>query len=158
VCHADGRLSPTDIYAPCCAQRTNAYMLEIMKNDIDEFSWHKIDAAAAEKLLTLTNSSGVVYSIDNTLLPEQIRKMTGVSSYYATGYTDVQVNSTMGLVTGELVVARKDGNLTKNYNYVFYVSSDGNVYFSGPYKGFGHHVSSGQKVEVNSLFGQTPYG
>ena len=133
-------------------------LLEIMKNDIDEFKWHKIDAAAAEKLTTLTNSSGVVYPIDNTLLPEQIKKMTDVSSYYATGYTDVQVNSSVGLVAGELVVARNDGNLAKNYNYVFGVSSEGDVYFSGPYKGFGHHFSSGESVEVKSLFGQTPYG
>lgn len=82
--------------------------------------------------------------------------MIGVSSYYATGYTVAQVSS-VGLVAGELVVARKDGDLTKNYNFVFAVSSAG-VYFSGPYKGFGHHVTSGQSVEVNSLFGQTPYG
>jgi hypothetical protein len=36
VCHADGRLSPTDIYAPCCAQRTNAYMLVLhsLKNGV----------------------------------------------------------------------------------------------------------------------------
>lgn len=84
--------------------------------------------------------------------------MSGLSSYYATGYTNAQVNSAVGLVAGELIVARSDGDLTKNYNYVFGVSSAGEVYFSGPYKGFCHHVNSGQSVEVNSLFGQTPYG
>lgn len=129
-----------------------------MKNQSDEFKWHKVDAAAAEILTTLTNSAGVVYPINNTLLPAQIKKMTGVSSCYATGYTGAQVNSSVGLVAGELVVARSDGNLTKNYNYVFGVSSVGDVYFCGPYKGFGHHVTSGQSVEVSSLFGQTPYG
>jgi hypothetical protein len=61
-------------------------------------------------------------------------------------------------MAGELVVARSDGNLTKTYNYVFGVSSAGDVYFSGPYKGFSHHVTLGQSVEVNSLFGQTPHG
>ncbi|MCG7997342.1 MAG: hypothetical protein JAZ06_18215 [Candidatus Thiodiazotropha taylori] len=129
-----------------------------MKSKTDEFRWNKVDAEAAEKLTTLTNSVGMVYPIDNSLLPEQIKKMTGVSSYYATGYTNTQVNSTVGLVAGELMVARSDGDLTKNYNYLFAVSSGGDVYFSGPYKGFGHHVTSGQPVEVNSLFGQTPYG
>lgn len=129
-----------------------------MKNLQDEFKWHKVGTVAAEKLTTLTNSPGVVYPINNALLPEQIMKMVGVSSYYATGYTDAQVNSSVGLVAGELVVARSDRNLTKNYNYVFAVSSSGDVYFSGPYKGFGHHVTSGQSVEVHSLFGQTPYG
>ena len=128
-----------------------------MKNQTDKFKWHKADPKAAEKLTTLTNTPGVVYPISNSNLPEQIQKMTGVSSYYATGYTDTEVNS-IGLVAGEMVVARSDGNLTKNYNYVFGVSSDGGVYFSGPYKGFGHHLTSGQSVEVNSLFGHTPYG
>ena len=127
-----------------------------MKNGTDKFRWHKVDPNAAEKLTTLTNSPGVVYPISNSHLPEQIQKMTGVSSYYATGYTETEVNS-IGLVAGEMVVARSDGNLIKNYNYVFGVSSDGGVYFSGPYKGFGHHVTSRQSVEVNSLFGQTPY-
>lgn len=128
-----------------------------MKNQTDEFKWHKFEPAAAEKLTTLTNSAGVVYPINNAFLPEQIKKMTGVSSYYATGYTDTLVNSLVGSVAGELIVARSDGDLTKNYNYVFGVSSGGDVYFSGPYKGFGHHVTSGQSIEVNSLFGQTPY-
>lgn len=129
-----------------------------MKTQTDEFRWNEVDAAAAEKLTSLTNSPGMVYPINNVFLPEQIKKMTGVSSYYATGYTDTQVNSSVGLIAGELVVARSDGDLTKNYNYVFGVSSDGCVYFSGPYKGFSHHVNSGQSVEVNSLFWQTPYG
>ena len=129
-----------------------------MKGPLDKFEWHKVDAAAAEKLTTLTNSPGVVYPIDNACLPEKLKKITGVSSYYATGYTNVRVNSAVGLVAGELIVARNAGDLTKNYNYVFAVSSAGNVYFSGPYRGFGHHVYSGQSVEVNSLFGQNPYG
>ena len=129
-----------------------------MKGPLDKFDWNKADAAAAEKLTTLTNSPGLVYPINSALLPEQIKKMADVSSYYATGYTNVQVNSAVGLVAGELIVARSDGNLTKNYNFVFAVSPAGEVYFSGPYKGFDHHVTSGQSVEVNSLFGQTPYG
>jgi len=56
-----------------------------------------------------------------------------------------------------MVVARSDAGLTKNYNYVFATSSNGAVMFNGPYTGFGHHVSSGQSVAINSLFGQTPF-
>ena len=92
------------------------------------------------------------------MLPEQIKNMTGVSSYYVSGYVSSEVNSSGNVISGEMVVARSDGHLTKNYNCIFGVSSDGGVYFSGPYKGFGHHVSSGDTVEVSSLFGQTPYG
>ena len=78
--------------------------LEIMNNEIDKFKWHKVDPKAAEELTTLTNPPGVVCPIRNSNLPEQIQKMTGVSSYYATGYTDIQVNS-LGLVIGEMVEA-----------------------------------------------------
>jgi len=126
-----------------------------MKNKIHR--WIKIDSDAAKKLTTLTDSPGVVYPIESSLIPGQIKKMTGVSSYYATGNTPTEVGSLDQLISGEFVVARADGNLTKNYNYFFCSSSDGNVYFSGPYKGFGHHISSGNTVEVNSLFGQTPF-
>lgn len=129
-----------------------------MKNSMKEFKWHKVDETAARKLTTATNSPGVVYPINNAMLPESVKKMTGVSSYYASGYVSSEVNSTGIVVSGEMVVARSDGHLTKNYNFVFGVSSDGGVYISGPYKGFGHHVSSGHTVEVSSLFGQTPYG
>jgi len=37
------------------------------------------------------------------------------------------------------------------------VASGGQVYFTGPFKGFGHHVWSGQSVPVSSLFNQTPF-
>jgi hypothetical protein len=127
---------------------------------LNEFKWHKVNEAAAKKLTFATNSPGVVYPINNAMLPEQIKTMTGVSSYYVSGYTSLEIGSSNHLIeiVGEMVVARTDENLTKNYNYAFGVSSDGEVYFSGPYKGFGHHVSSGHNVEVSSLFGQTPYG
>lgn len=128
-----------------------------MKKSDDKFKWHEVDESAAKTLTTLTNSAGVVFSLDNTLLPEPIKKMTGVSSYYATGYTNPQIHSSQGLVIGEMVVARNDDDLTKNYNYVFAVSSSGKVYFAGPYKGFGHHLISGTPIDVSSLFGQTPY-
>jgi len=126
-----------------------------MENKIQR--WVQIDRVAAEKLTTLTDSPGVVYPIDNSLLPYQIKRMTGVSSYYATGNTPTFVNSLDQLISGEFVVSRTDGDLIKNYNYFFCSSSDGNLYFSGPYKGFGHHVQSVSTVDVNSLFGQTPF-
>jgi hypothetical protein len=129
-----------------------------MKIANNEIKWHKVDKMAAEKLTTITNSPGEVYPMDNSLLPEQIKKMTGVTSYYASGYTSTEVNSLDQLISGEIVVARIDGHLTKNYNYIFCVSSDSNVYFSGPYKGFGHHVPSDDSIEVSSLFGQSPFG
>ena len=57
-----------------------------MKNQINEYKWHKVDEAAAEVLTTLTNSPGVVYPINNSLLPEQIKEMRDVSSYQLIGH------------------------------------------------------------------------
>ena len=58
----------------------------------------------------------------------------------------------------EAVVARVDAHagLTKNDNYMVATNSQGQVFVPGPHKGLFHHVSSGQSVDVNSLFNQNP--
>jgi hypothetical protein len=60
---------------------------------------------------------------------------------------------------GELLVARADGDTTKNYQFIFGTGSGGGVYFCGEFKNFpGHHVTSGEAVPVEMLFGNTPIG
>ena len=50
--------------------------------------------------------------INNEMLPEQIKKITGVSSYYATGYLSPEAGSSGCLAIGEMIVAkRKHPNL-----------------------------------------------
>lgn len=119
--------------------------------------WHTVNSDAAHILTTVTNSPGVVYPMVTNDLPQRLQGMPGVSSYYVSGYTSGQSTLPQGFTGGELVIARADGALTKNYQFVFAVSSEGQVYFTGPFKGFGHHVSSGQQVSVESLFNQTPF-
>lgn len=119
--------------------------------------WTTVDSTAAMQLTLSTNSPGVVYPVASTAIPHQLQGIPGVSSFYVSGYVTPQPLSNGVTVGGEFVVARSDGALTKNYNFVFGTSSDGTVRYNGPYKGFGHHVSSGQSVDVNSLFGQTPF-
>lgn len=119
--------------------------------------WHVVDPAAALQLTLATNSPGVVYPVASSALPAQIQKMKGVSSYYVSGHVTPRALSNGITIGGEMVVARLDGGLTKNYNFLFGTSSDGVVRFNGAYKGFGHHVASGQTVEVNSLFGQSSW-
>lgn len=118
--------------------------------------WHTVESTAAHVLTTLTNSPGVVYPMGTSELPARLQGMPGVSSYYVSGYTSGHPLPEGFTVGGELVVARADGALTKNYQFVFAISSE-QVYFAGPFKGFGHHVSSGQQVSVESLFNQTPF-
>jgi len=91
-------------------------------------------------------------------LPDKLKPIPGVASYYVTGYASPQALSNGLTVGGELLVARVESGTTKNYQFVFATSSDRNAYYSGPYKGFkDHHVESGQSISVNSLFGHTPF-
>jgi hypothetical protein len=100
----------------------------------------------------------MVYPMGSNQLPHQLHRIPGVSSYYVSGYT-TGVPLPQGItVGGEMLVARSDQNLTKNYQFVFGTSSNGQVCYAGPFKNFpGHHVSSGQSVVVSSLFGNTPF-
>jgi hypothetical protein len=119
--------------------------------------WHEVDSAAAHRITTVTNSPGVVWPLTTADLPEPLQRMPGVTSYYVTAYSS-SPNLLQGLpIVGEALVARADGDLTKNYQYAFAVGSERRVFFTGPFKGFGHHVNSGQSVPVNSLFNQTPF-
>lgn len=126
-------------------------------NDNTKLRWYTVDSAMAKHMTLATNSPGVVYPVASIALPQQLQAMPGVSSFYVSGYLTPQAISSNLTIGGEMVVARSDGGLTKNYNYIFASSSDGTVCFAGPFKGFGHHVSSGQTVEVSSLFGQHPF-
>ena len=128
-----------------------------MSDSSKPIKWHTMTEAAARALTTATNSPGVVYPMGTTALPEQMKLMPGVVSYYVSGYVTPQGLAQGLTVGGEMLVARTESATTKNYNYVFATSSDGNVYFAGPFKGFGHHVTSGQSIAVNSLFGNTPF-
>jgi hypothetical protein len=119
--------------------------------------WHPVDEVGARELTTLTNSPGVVYPFGTTALPQSLQRMKDVSSSYISGYISPQVAPGGMTVSGEMLVARSDGFTTKNYNYLVATNSAGSVFFTGPYKGYGHHVTSGQDIQVNSLFGQTPY-
>jgi hypothetical protein len=119
--------------------------------------WHSVDEAAARALTTITNSPGAVYPLATTELPDKLKPISGVASYYVTGYAPPQALKEGITVGGELLVARVESGITKNYQFVFATSSDGTVYFAGPYKGFGHHVASGRNIAVNSLFGKTPF-
>lgn len=104
-----------------------------------------------------TNSPGAAYPLATSDLSEPLQRMPGVSSYYVTAYSSGQILPQGLTVRGELLVARADCGLTKNHQFAFAVSSNGEVYFTGPFKGFGHHVWSGQAVSVASLFNQTPF-
>ena len=84
--------------------------------------------------------------------------MSGAVSYFVSGYT-TQVAVAPGITAGgEIAVVRTDGPVSKAYNFVFAMSSNGQVYFNGPYKNFqGHHFDPGAAISVPSLFGHGPF-
>src|SRR5688500_7653341 len=110
--------------------------------------WHTIDEAAAKALTTATNTPGIIYPMGTNALPEQLKQISGVASYYVSGYVMPQVVAKGLTVGGEMLVARIDGATTKNYNFVFATNSGNNVQFAGPFTGFSHHVNSGQSIQV----------
>ncbi len=128
-----------------------------MADDIARLKWHSVGEAAASALTSLTNSPGVIYPVGSNALPPQLQNMPGVSSYYVSAFANPQPLSNGLTVGGEMLVARSTPDLTKNYLFAFATGSGGNVYYAGPFKGQGHHVSSGQVFAVNSMFNQTPF-
>jgi hypothetical protein len=127
-------------------------------SSVEGINWHKVNSATAEALTTITESPGVVYGLKIVDLPENLQKMRGVTSYYVSGYASPQAMKEGLTVAGAVVVARVDRDIAKNYQFVIAVSSDGATHFAGPFKAFsGHHVTSGQCIPVNSLFGHTPF-
>ena len=119
--------------------------------------WHMVNGDAARPLMTITNSPGVAYGMATTELPDQL-KPTDAASYYKFGHGSLQALEDGHTVCGELLLTRVEREITKNYQYAVATSRGGNIYFTGPYKGFReHHVVSGQNIPVNSLFGHTPF-
>ncbi len=120
--------------------------------------WTKIDLAAAEKLTELTSAPGQVFPLRVEDLPENLQRMPGAVAYFASGYTAPVVAAPSVTVGGEFGVFRTDGDLRKAYNYVFATSSDGALYFNGPYKDFDdHHVEKTEPMVVFTILNHTPF-
>jgi hypothetical protein len=76
------------------------------------------DSRAAEALTGATNSPGVIFPMGTNQVPPAIQQMPGLSSYFVSRYVTA-VNAGHGVTAGgEMLVARADEGLTKNYNYV----------------------------------------
>jgi hypothetical protein len=120
--------------------------------------WHKMDEIAASELTKVTETPGVVYPVPITLAPTDLQQIKGAVSYYVSGYITPIVMQQGLTIGGEQVIERTEGELTKEYNFVFATSSDSNVYYNGPYKNFvGHHLNDASSVPIKSLFGHSPF-
>jgi hypothetical protein len=75
-------------------------------------------------------------------------------SYFVSSYIQGVPVSPGVTAGGEYAVVRFEGDTGKAYNYLFATSSDGQVYYAGPYKGLpSHHFPASSRVPIESLFG-----
>jgi hypothetical protein len=118
-------------------------------------AWNKCDETMATQLTACTYNPGHVYPFPTDALPQNMQQgMPGLQDAYVSGYCNQSEVSENFTALGEFAVARTESDLGKGYNYAFGVSSDGDVYFAGPYKSFAeHHWASSEPTPVSALFG-----
>ena len=110
-----------------------------MSNPNKPVKWHQMDEAAARALTEATEDPCGVFPMPPSSVPESLQKIDGIGSYFASGYVTPQIMHQGLSLDGEIVIARTEGATAKAYNFVFAKSSDGNVFFAGPYKDFPQH-------------------
>ena len=123
----------------------------------DTIKWHPMSEVAAIALSNATTAPGYVYTLPVTAAPDGMQRMPGASAYYVSASVTPQALAQGVTVGGEMLMQRIDGARTTAYGFVFATSSNGGVYFGGPYKNFdGHHLTGTQVVPVTQMFGNTP--
>jgi len=122
-------------------------------DDVKITKWHSMDEIAARALTAKTQAPDRVFPVPLSGLPVGIQEMAGLVSAYASHYLTTQPVLGGVSAVGEFAAVRTESASAKAYNYVFGVSSDGKVYFAGPFKDFpAHHFQSSQPIPVVSLF------
>jgi hypothetical protein len=120
--------------------------------------WTKVNHSAVAQLVQASSSAAVVFPLPTSALPANLKQMPGAVSYYVSAYSsslELSSNLTAG---GEMAVVRTDADRAKAYNFIFATSSDGAVYFNGPYKDFAeHHFATDTAIPIDRLFGHTPF-
>lgn len=87
-------------------------------------------------------------------LPSGLSSAQGLASAYLNAYLPPIETLPCLSATGELVTIRYDEPHTKSYSYVFAVSDDDRVFYTGPFKHESlHHIPLGASVPVAKLFG-----
>jgi hypothetical protein len=121
-------------------------------------NWHPMSETEAQSITNASKSPGQVYPLLLEDAPQGLQRMHGAIAYYVSDFitpTELKPGLTMG---NEMVIQRTGGATTKAYNYAVATSSDGIVYYNGPYYNFkGHHIDSASSVPILSLFRHTPF-
>lgn len=123
-----------------------------MAEDLKRAKWHEISLSAAKSLTDQTTTPGLVHPVPASAIPTQL-KFRGAKDYYVSSYA-VPIPLTPGLAAGgEIAVIRQEGDIGKADNHIFATSTNGLVYFTGPYKGIPSHHFAASSVPIDGLFG-----
>jgi hypothetical protein len=116
--------------------------------------WTKISGPDAQELVRGTLTPGTVFPVPVSGVPSQLRRLPGATAYYVSSYVTASSIGSGLTAGGEITVLRAEGTVGKAYNYVIASSTDGNVYFQGPFKHFSdHHFDPCGGVDISKLFG-----
>jgi len=125
-----------------------------MANDPSKAKWHEINSTAAKSLTDQTATPGLVYPVGSNAIPPQLKSIRDAVDFYVGSYA-MPIPLTPSIAAGgEIAVVRQYGDIGKADNYIFATSTNGLVYFTGPYKGIpSHHFATSTPVPIEGLFG-----
>lgn len=121
--------------------------------------WTVVDEAAKKQLLAASGDPGGLFPVSKDDLPERLKKMPGVATYYASAYgQEQQISPNLDLL-GEFVVGRIDGGTLKHYRFVYALRVNGELLFSGLPKNFPlhHHTDGAPLSSIEELFAQAQF-
>jgi hypothetical protein len=124
---------------------------------LNALRWNECNDTMAHQLTATTYNTDKVHECPFSALPLNFQKVPGLETVYLSGYCmPLEVFPSLS-ATGELVSVRLDDETIKTYNYVFAVTDDHRVFWTGPFKDFDlHHIELGSEVPVEKLFGNNP--
>jgi hypothetical protein len=119
--------------------------------------WNLCPDTFGHQVTATTYKSHKLHECPIDSLPKGLRAHPGLESVYLSSYFAPIEALPCLTATGEFVTIRYDDELTKSYNFVFAVSDDQRVFYSGPYKKFDlHHIAFGEPISIEKLFGNNP--
>ena len=124
---------------------------------LNALGWNECNSTMAHQLTATTYNTDKVHECPFSALPENFQNIPGLDTVYLSGYyAPLEVFPSLS-ATGELVSIRQDDDLIKTYNYVFAITDDHRVFWTGPSYDFDlHHITLGSEIPVAALFGNNP--
>ena len=129
-----------------------------MKKNIDyKFRWRLLNSSNTQVFLNLLSTGINVVNLPTGILPSGHQKMNGLQSGLWSGYRDSYRVEGGFTGIGELVLIRKEDQISKAYCYPLGRSGD-SVRIGPQFRHFdGHHSPICTPAPIGSLFGRIPW-